>query len=517
MDKDNKAQRKALYPGINFLGSADWAVDLQTNDGDNNESGGDGSSDQTLYIDPAIWGSVTPRVTAPPGVTLIWPPMPLSAPTTITFPPWTTSVSYSSLTTRTSTGSDGSATTSPFYVYITWQTVLNIPPVTTTEIPVWGVTLDESSTEGVILLTSSIQPPPFTITVTPVVNGSTSVLEASETTTTTPIPIFWGTRTYTPPIVMRTEGRSTTVVGGVTMPAGIITVTPNPHPMTTPTPKTTDPVLNSRQPSWTSGTGAKIQPTAKPGCKGCGTACKLFCDSLCPFCPPGIFGNPRGGGSSGSNPNDPDEDPDHPHYTVLVNDLGGDEFPLFESVEDLEALEAGVQEWFISGLSSFELTKTITTTKKRTTSTTTVVVPGPEPPRAKCDYWYELSLLHFRVSAIKNWAVEDRGRGLHDNENGCGALSGWSWYTLTENREPVVDFDLPLFMKEGCVERAIASAGGPKIECKYNGFKLESVDGEGQGTSPIPFYVPMDWSKESLVSGAVPAVPTTSWSVPGGT
>ncbi|KAK7990452.1 glycoside hydrolase [Apiospora arundinis] len=200
MDKDNKAQRKALFPGINFLGSADWAVDLQSEDGggDGNGSGGNGGSDQTFYIDPAIWGSLTPRVTVPPGVTLIWPPMPLPTPTTITFPPWTTAVSYSSLTTRTSTGSDGSTSTFPFYVYTTWQTVLTIPPVTTTAIPVWGITLDETSTEGVILLTSSIQPPPFTITVTPVMNGSISVIGASETTTSTPIPIFWGTKTYTP-------------------------------------------------------------------------------------------------------------------------------------------------------------------------------------------------------------------------------------------------------------------------------------------------------------------------------
>lgn len=280
MDQDNKAQRKGLYSGINFMGSADWAVDLQSDDGDGDGdgdgSGGDGGANQTVFIDPAIWGSATPRVTAPPGVTLIWPPMPLPTPTTITFPPWTTSVSYSSLSTITSTGSDGSITTSPIFVYITWETVLTIPPVTTTAIPVWGVTLDESSTDGVILLTSSVQPPPFTVTVTPVVNGSTSVIDALETTTTTPIPIIWGSKTYTPPIVTQTKGRSTTVVGGATLPVGIITVTPNPHPMTKPTPRIKDPVLNSRQPSWTSRTGTKIQPTAKPGCKGCGTICKYL-------------------------------------------------------------------------------------------------------------------------------------------------------------------------------------------------------------------------------------------------
>lgn len=43
--------------------------------------------------------------------------------------------------------------------------------MTTTAIPVWGVTLDPSSTdEGVaVILTSSVQPPPFAISVTPYV------------------------------------------------------------------------------------------------------------------------------------------------------------------------------------------------------------------------------------------------------------------------------------------------------------------------------------------------------------
>lgn len=242
----------------------------------------------------------------------------------------------------------------------------------------------------------------------------------------------------------------------------------------------------------------------------------LFCDSLCPFCPPGIFGNPNSGGSSGGNPNDPEEDPDHPYYTVLVGNIGGDEFPQFAAVADVEALEADLQKWFKSGLSSFAETVTVTTTKKPAHSTTTVIVPGPEPPRAKCDYWYALSLLHFRISGIKNWGEEDRGRGLHDNENGCGAVTGWSWYTLMESREPVANFDLPLFIKDGCVERAIASAGGPKIPCQYNGVKISNVEDGEQGMPLIPYYVPMDWSKESVVAGAALVVPTTSLSVLGG-
>ncbi|KAK6852141.1 class V chitinase [Apiospora arundinis] len=156
-----------------------------------------------------------------------------------------------------------------------------------------------------------------------------------------------------------------------------------------------------------------------------------------------------------------------------------------------------MQKWFSSVLSSFASTKTITKTKPPTTSTTTVVVPGPAPaiPEAKSE--------------------NDRGHGLHDNENGCGAATAWTWTSLTEDRKPIADFFLPLFIKQGCVERAIASAGGPKISCQYDGVSLSSVeDGVGQGTPPNPPYVPMDWSKEAEGAGATPVVTITSWSVP---
>lgn len=45
--------------------------------------------------------------------------------------------------------------------------LLTLPTVTTTAIPVWAVTLSTSTTGGPIYLTSSVQPPPFGITVTP--------------------------------------------------------------------------------------------------------------------------------------------------------------------------------------------------------------------------------------------------------------------------------------------------------------------------------------------------------------
>ncbi|KAJ5724680.1 glycoside hydrolase [Penicillium malachiteum] len=83
MDDDIKAVRKELYASLNFLGSADWAIDLQTSNDTSNSST---TTASTISIDPTVWIEPTPVVTAQPGETLVWPPLPLSSNTTITFP-----------------------------------------------------------------------------------------------------------------------------------------------------------------------------------------------------------------------------------------------------------------------------------------------------------------------------------------------------------------------------------------------------------------------------------------------
>jgi chitinase len=182
MNDSNKAVRKLLYKDLTFLGTSDWAVDLQSEDGDSSSSGSSGGG--TVYIDPGIWSSASLLVTAIPGMTLIWPPKPLPTPTTISFPLWTTTVSYSSLTTLTSTLTNGVTSTYPWYIYVSIFTTISIPTgglssyfnacplltlpaVVTSAIPVWAVTLSTNTTGGPIYLTSSVQPPPFGITITP--------------------------------------------------------------------------------------------------------------------------------------------------------------------------------------------------------------------------------------------------------------------------------------------------------------------------------------------------------------
>ncbi|KAK6849442.1 hypothetical protein PG995_013275 [Apiospora arundinis] len=109
---------------------------------------------------------------------------------------------------------------------------------------------------------------------------------------------------------------------------------------------------------------------------------------------------------------------------------------------------------------------------------------GPVKPRADClviedgvivPMWYE-------VSIVANNFIEDGGAKLKSEEKGCGAMTAWkkhdinirskdgSWTAVQE-----FTFTLPITIGAGCVERAIASAGGPKdLRC-------------GQGTSDWVF------------------------------
>lgn len=128
MDDDIKAVRKELYAGMNFLGSADWAIDLQTS---NDTSGSNSSSESTsceISIDSSIWSDESPVVTAESGCTIIWPPMPLNHTSTITFPEWTTRLTWWSTSTKTMTFDDSSTLVYHAHSSVVIPTVLSIPP-----------------------------------------------------------------------------------------------------------------------------------------------------------------------------------------------------------------------------------------------------------------------------------------------------------------------------------------------------------------------------------------------------
>src|SRR6188768_2636533 len=81
MGPGTKKTRRDVWRGMNFAGTIDWAVDLQ---GD--ASGGG----EVVYIGPEAYPSSAAQCPAP--CTMVFAPSPLSAPTTISIPPYTTSL-----------------------------------------------------------------------------------------------------------------------------------------------------------------------------------------------------------------------------------------------------------------------------------------------------------------------------------------------------------------------------------------------------------------------------------------
>lgn len=111
--------------------------------------------------------------------------------------------------------------------------------------------------------------------------------------------------------------------------------------------------------------------------------------------------------------------------------------------------------------------------------------PAPAPvPHADCAFWDSGLMWQFEIYNIQNWAA-DGGKKLKEEESGCGLITGWDWEEASGTRAPQVHFYLPFLMKAGCVERAIVSAGGPKISCEPSGIGLESTSLRLQALSPV--------------------------------
>ncbi|KAI0865017.1 hypothetical protein F4860DRAFT_527723 [Xylaria cubensis] len=245
-DLETIAMKKAWGSSHCFGGTMIWSIDLYSGAGSGNtpdglgnatsgdpggsggNSGGQGEgSDSIVYIDPSIWGESEPVINCEPPCTFILPPLPLSKPSTVTFPPYSTGWTHTIET-----------------------TTLTIPPLVITEIPVWHYTVSGTNTVTTVIstfyVTESIRPPPFTITDNPNPLSKTGV-------THSPV-----TRTITPP--------------------------PYPYSFTTPTSRPTTTTTSS-----TTGVAPVIFPivTYKPGkpgpiCKShCGTPCFIFCHEPC--------------------------------------------------------------------------------------------------------------------------------------------------------------------------------------------------------------------------------------------
>lgn len=151
---------------------------------------------------------------------------------------------------------------------------------------------------------------------------------------------------------------------------------------------------------------------------------------------------------------------------------------------------------------------------------TTSATPTPTP-HADCPFWDELLAYEFEIYNIENW-VTDGGKALKKQEDGCGTITGWSWKDATDTSDASVHFHIDFFIKSGCIERAIVSAGVPKISCAGGGVVVKPRKAEIEGPTYLPMsaeeektaisvygnatahseYIPMDWSvgNSSVVS-----------------
>lgn len=242
-----------LWPQGSCCSSGGWCGSSDAHYGPSCQSGAcledSGSGSGPIYIDPEIFDAPEGIATVKcfPPCEYIFPSLTLPTPTTITFPPFTTSLERGWFENTTWTGDRTTITTSVF-VSVVETTVITVPPLTTSIIPFWNYNVTRDEKSGTIILTTSIRAPPIIIT-----QKSSGPLP-SKTRTITPRPWPWP---------VSNEG---------------------PSPTTTSTPDQDDPpviiVHESGSPS--------------PICKAlCGTQCRLFCDRPCLlFCTdilPGMF------------------------------------------------------------------------------------------------------------------------------------------------------------------------------------------------------------------------------------
>lgn len=127
------------------------------------EGGDSGSSD--VYISPEIYKADKPGIACIPPCTFIMPRLTLDDVTTITFPPYTTSLEVLWWTVQAITLPGGAISSSIGSVRTIQSTTISIPPLTTSALDMWHwpvTQIDISSTTYMVM--SSILPPPFMIT-----------------------------------------------------------------------------------------------------------------------------------------------------------------------------------------------------------------------------------------------------------------------------------------------------------------------------------------------------------------
>ncbi|KAI9643280.1 hypothetical protein NHQ30_007897 [Ciborinia camelliae] len=186
-----------------------------------------------------------------------------------------------------------------------------------------------------------------------------------------------------------------------------------------------------------------------------------------------------------------------------------------------------------TSLSTITITVTASSVSIPPSTTTSVVIVTPT---AVCDYYDEGWGWTFKLTDIEYWST-DGGAALKKQEDGCGDVTGWRYTNATSSEVAHASWNIDFFIKSGCAERAIVSAGGPSISCKGHSLDLRDLSAVTNSTDPagppnysaeeiaefkaayanattyIP-YVPMDWSgisnATSTAAGTTSVAPSAS-------
>ena len=166
-DVDTIAKKMAFANDRCLGGTMVWSIDFDSGAGSGDipdggatnstsSSGGTGTGSGLVYVDPVIWTKPSALVQCQPPCVLVLPPSPLPSPSTISFPPFTTSFVIQSIIIQ-----GGSTVTSE----VTAQTTISVPPVTSTAIEVWAITVfSQDTTLATFSPVQSVTPLSFAVT-----------------------------------------------------------------------------------------------------------------------------------------------------------------------------------------------------------------------------------------------------------------------------------------------------------------------------------------------------------------
>lgn len=318
MDDSNKAYRTSLFRGYNFLGIADWAVDLQSFNGGGASTNGSGGS--VISVSPSIWTSGNPTISCEPPCIFVLPPYPLGTTTTVTWPALTTTLLSSS----------GNAIK-------TITTTISVPKFTITDVSMQPVTLDPTETATYqINPVQSVTPTSFIITLGPneatfpptqiptpgqsvggpgASGGNNPHPGTTSSSTGAIIPLGVTFHTTPVPVTVQPQPTYSVILPPIPKPIPHITITSGP-----PKPSCSGGGCGSRDCGifgCSSGCGL-FACNGGCGIFGCGGGCGPFgCVGTCPLdtcggidcAVPGSCGGSEGGGDGESDPDDKCDEP----------------------------------------------------------------------------------------------------------------------------------------------------------------------------------------------------------------